>query len=428
MRVPTYSLRAIRIAWTAVILWLEIGIFVAAGARCRWPDPGGNGKATHILLVADPQILDDRSYPERSSLLRTVSRIFVDMNLRKAWHVAKRKRPNAIIFLGDMMDSGFADMHIMEYQDYVGRFRSIFPAPPSVPVYYIPGNHDVGLGSHRNTSSLARPRYRSAFGPLSQHVVHGGHSLFMVDAPALVDEDWRRENAGEDRVNGLPRDLEYLQHLRAENAANMPLILFTHIPLYRPSDSNCGPLREKGIIPFVHGEGYQTLLNPETSQLLLDELQPTLIFSADDHDYCEYIHTSHDRYIPEVTLKSLSIAMGIRQPGFQLLSLSSKAHTNAHQPCLLPDQVHIYCWVYAPLILATIVLVAARTPITAPSYYQKHIPKPSQDRLPYPTLQQSRPVPARRRSCRLRVAQDMWAVTWPPLAVYLVINALTAFW
>ena len=74
----------------------------------------GSGKATHILLVADPQILDDRSYPERSSLLRTVSRIFVDMNLRKAWRVAKRKRPHAIIFLGDMMDSGFADMHIME--------------------------------------------------------------------------------------------------------------------------------------------------------------------------------------------------------------------------------------------------------------------------------------------------------------------------
>lgn len=36
------------------------------------------------------------------------------MNLRKAWRVAKRKRPHAIIFLGDMMDSGFADMHIME--------------------------------------------------------------------------------------------------------------------------------------------------------------------------------------------------------------------------------------------------------------------------------------------------------------------------
>ncbi|KAF8494596.1 hypothetical protein F5888DRAFT_1925899 [Russula emetica] len=57
--------------------------------------------------------------------------------------------------------------------------------------------------------------------------------------------------------------------------------------------------------------------------------------------------------IPEVTIKSLSIAMGIRQPGFQLLSLSTPAH--AHQPCLLPDQVRIYCWVYAPFVLATIV-------------------------------------------------------------------------
>ena len=68
--------------------------------------------ATHILLVADPHILDERSYPERSSPLRAVSRIFVDMNLRKAWRVARGKRPHAIIFLGDMMDNGFADMHI----------------------------------------------------------------------------------------------------------------------------------------------------------------------------------------------------------------------------------------------------------------------------------------------------------------------------
>jgi hypothetical protein len=114
------------------------------------------------------------------------------------------------------------------YQEYVRRFRSIFLTPPSVPVYYIPGNHDVGLGNRGNASSLARPRYRSAFGPLAQHVVLGGHSLFMVDAPALVEEDWRRQNMGEDRTNGLPRDLEYLQHMRSEHAPSgylMPPIL-----------------------------------------------------------------------------------------------------------------------------------------------------------------------------------------------------------
>jgi len=57
-----------------------------------------------------------------------------------------------------------------------------------------------------------------------------------------------------------------------------PLILFTHIPLYRSPGASCGPLREKGTIPAARGIGYQTLLTPETSQLLLNELEPTLIF------------------------------------------------------------------------------------------------------------------------------------------------------
>jgi ethanolamine phosphate phosphodiesterase len=57
-----------------------------------------------------------------------------------------------------------------------------------------------------------------------------------------------------------------------------PLILLSHIPLYRPPDSDCGPLREKGTIPAARGEGYQTLLSPETTYLLLNELRPTLIF------------------------------------------------------------------------------------------------------------------------------------------------------
>jgi ethanolamine phosphate phosphodiesterase len=138
------SLKAIKFAWVAVVLLFEVVIFIDASARCQWPDPAvricfpllfillhspllcaytglitstncrqGKGKeATHVLIVADPQILDERSYPGRSSLLRAISQIFVDMNLRKAWRVAKSTRPHAVIFLGDMMDNGFADTHI----------------------------------------------------------------------------------------------------------------------------------------------------------------------------------------------------------------------------------------------------------------------------------------------------------------------------
>ncbi|KAH8990472.1 Metallo-dependent phosphatase-like protein [Lactarius akahatsu] len=428
MWLPSYSLKTLRTIWVAIILWCEVCVFIAAGARCRWPDLG-KGEQTRVLLVADPQILNEVSYPDRSPFLGTLSRIFVDMNLRKAWRVAKSMRPHAVIFLGDMMDNGFADMHITRYQEYVDRFHSIFTASPSQPVYYLPGNHDVGLGNGRGTSQLARSRYRAAFGPLTQHVALGGHSLLMVDAPALVDQDWHREQAGESRIDGLPQDLNYLKHLRMQHAPDAPLILLSHIPLYRSSNSSCGPLRERGSIPAVRGNGYQTQLSPETSRLLLEEFRPSLIFSGDDHDYCEYTHDFAGEHVPEVTVKSLSIAMGIRQPGFQLLSLSSETRTRAHQPCALPDQLRIYCWVYVPLIFATIVLAAVRAATApAPSHHWKRDSSYSLELPAYRApVSRQLPAPPRKQRYLRRVVEDVWGIAWPPLAVYAAI-AVTVSW
>jgi hypothetical protein len=77
---------------------------------------------------------------------------------------------------------------------------------------------------------------------------------------------------------GIWYDFDFVRLIAHGLYKDTPLILFTHIPLYRPSDSNCGPFREKGIIPYARGNGYQTLLSPETSRLLLDKLSPTVIF------------------------------------------------------------------------------------------------------------------------------------------------------
>lgn len=62
------------------------------------------------MIVADPQILDHRSYPGRGAFLTWLSRIIVDLNLRKNWWVATSKKPDAVVFLGDMMDGGRFDM------------------------------------------------------------------------------------------------------------------------------------------------------------------------------------------------------------------------------------------------------------------------------------------------------------------------------
>jgi hypothetical protein len=151
--------------------------------------------------------------------------------------------------------------------------------------------------------------------------------------------------------------------------------------------------------------------------------------SGDDHDYCEYAHTFLDCSIPEVTVKSLSLAMGIRQPGFQLLSLFEEARASAYRPCALPDQLRAYCWVYAPFVLVSILLVAVRAALTPPSRYHKLRAKRSFGELPA-YYAPSKPVrtPSRGPSYGLRVAEDVWAVAWPPLAVYVTIAATTVFW
>jgi ethanolamine phosphate phosphodiesterase len=67
--------------------------------------------------------------------------------------------------------------------------------------------------------------------------------------------------------------------LEIELEPHQPVILLSHIPLFRSDDSSCGPLREsRRGIRTGFGLGYQNLLSPGASLYLLDELHPTLIF------------------------------------------------------------------------------------------------------------------------------------------------------
>ena len=152
-------------------------------------------------------------------------------------------------------------------------------------------------------------------------------------------------------------------------------ILVTHIPLHRPAGSDCGPIRERGTIRAGRGSGYQNTLSSEMSEFLTERIRPVLVFryaprscgraqgslsdalgpdSGDDHDYCELQHQGGAR---EVTLKSFSMAMGVRKPGFQLLSVPEVDRGGAgaaDRLCLLPDQIGIYLEGYLPLVALTL--------------------------------------------------------------------------
>lgn len=52
-----------------------------------------------------------------------------------------------------------------------------------------------------------------------------------------------------------------------------------------------------------------------------------MIFSGDDHDWCEVAHSLDGTLTPEVTLRTFSFAQGIHQPAFVMLSLYNPDHT-----------------------------------------------------------------------------------------------------
>ncbi|KAH9485032.1 Cell division control protein 1 [Psilocybe cubensis] len=373
---------SLRVFWVLVILWYEVWTWDASVRSCKWPDSAlladnlgveaSHSKPTHVLLVADPQIIDRHSYPSRGLVLSYITQFLVDLNLRKNWRTALYKKPDVVVFLGDMMDSGRFVMTDEEYSEYFSRFNKIFTLNVDIPVYFIPGNHDVGLGAKiTQFSDVARARYIEHFGQPNQEISVANHTLVLFDAPSYADEDSQRHGQKKsfERWDPVPYGaLDFMKKFPSRPHPD-PVILLSHIPLFRSDGRSCGPLREKGTIRPGVGLGYQNTLEKQSSLRLLEFLTPTVVYSGDDHDYCEYTHVYQhggvEKMVREVTVKSLSMVMNVRRPGFQLLSLmptnirASDKPTYADAPCLLPDQLGIYLVVYIPLLAISLVIVLA---------------------------------------------------------------------
>jgi ethanolamine phosphate phosphodiesterase len=165
---------------------------------------------------------------------------------------------------------------------------------------------------------------------------------------------------------------------------SFPSILLTHVPLYRAPDTDCGAQREgRKSILVQGGYQYQNVLTPLISRDIISKLgveDVTQIYSGDDHDYCEIEHGEFTGRIKEITVKSMSLAMGVRKPGFLAVSLHNpvdiqptantgeqqtgvKRDTIQNHLCLLPDQLAIFKR-YGIFLLLTLLVLAVRTVIT----------------------------------------------------------------
>ncbi|CAL1707749.1 unnamed protein product [Somion occarium] len=341
-------------------------------------------RPTHVLIIDDAQV---RLRPTTHRFLDSVRYRLYDLTLRRNWSFASSMRPNVIVFLGDMLASGYRVHEDENYTNYIQRFKGVFKIGKSAEAYFAPGNDDVGLRTEWKTARTARNHYVKHFGPMNGWVTVANHTFVILDAPGLVEEDYQRADKvleyeeWEPKPDGVIEFLKSIAHIQAGDEGNDPVILFTHIPLSRPELASCGPLREKGTIHRGVGTNYQNTFGKKTTEFLLREIKPSLIFSGDDRDYCEYEHPlafpgANDRaHVREVTVKSFSPTKHIRYPGFHLLSVAYPSAVPPHvrsfddKPCLFPDHVHVYWDRYLPLAVLTVFILLIS------SYRQRRYPK-----------------------------------------------------
>lgn len=379
LRSITHVMVLIVACWTVLFAYHERYLPYRAAARCRWPqinaaaadhqvvddqnpDQVASNEVINVMLVADPQLIDNHTYPGRNSVLLKVSEHTADVYLKKNYHAMVRAlRPDYVFFLGDYLDNGRLSSDSY-FRGQLRRFNRIFKRAGYKKgkrwMVNTAGNHDIGWAD--GVKVPARQRFEKHFGRANKVKVINNVEFVALDTISL--------SAMEEPIYGQAREF-YDTHFGASIVKTKPRVLLSHVPLFRDTAKlTCGPLRESSVFHTSKGYQYQLVLSPELSADLLARVQPDLIFSGDDHDYCDVAHPGPDGHsFREITVKSISMAMGIRYPAIQVLSFANGGNDNdytLHNPfrydthlCYLPTPyINIACYVVAAVVSGLAIL------------------------------------------------------------------------
>ncbi|CAG8545729.1 1570_t:CDS:2 [Paraglomus brasilianum] len=351
----------IQLCWVCAIVFGEVLVFHMAAWNCGWPEISewntNTAKPFHMTIITDPQLIDENSY-NRARVMTRLTEFYSDNYMRKNWkNLLHYFDSDAIMILGDLLDSG-RELDDKRWSEEHIRFNNLFQmaGKSRVPVYYAVGNHDIGIGD--TIVPAANKRFRDVYGKVNYELSLGNHTIVVLDTLSFGASDEISKEARE-FVKGFENRTDH---------THSPRILMTHVPLFRGlATADCGPFRQRGnMIPYMYGYQYQTMMYPEPTETILDSIKPVLTISGDDHDFCEIYHEkggSNGEGSFEVTVPTYSFTMGVRKPGFLLLSLynptnSSSSATFTYRLCFLPDQLQIFIF-YGFLLSFTIITFLA---------------------------------------------------------------------
>ncbi|XP_057535708.1 uncharacterized protein C630.12 [Amaranthus tricolor] len=366
------------IVWSLSLLYGEMfAYWLPFLWTCSWPhlhyhhslSLGGDvpNNFMKVAVLTDPQLMDRTSHDFPSKSFLEIAQFYSDLYMRRSFLSSVLPfKPDAILFLGDYFDGG-PQLSNKEWQESLSRFKHIFDVgkrarTKNLPIYYIPGNHDIGYAGHIFHKPEVLERYEGTFGERNYRFTIGKVDFVVIDAQTI-------DGNLEDDVPSFTR---FFVDGVSMNVSSNPRVLLTHIPLYRSDWTPCGPYRSSEIINQRVSRSaddqriiYQNYVTKESSKYMLDSIQPVLVLSGHDHDQCTVDHKTKYGTVKEHTLGTLSWQQGNLYPSFMLLSVGNFIQANGSSPepvvlvqlCFLPTQLFIYIW-YIVLFVVTILALS----------------------------------------------------------------------
>ncbi|KAL4908792.1 hypothetical protein BDW74DRAFT_145343 [Aspergillus multicolor] len=205
------------VLWLCTLWWGERSVFRESIDACawnaweKWPS---DANPHHVAFIADPQLVDPHTYPDRLWPLSTLTVKFTDQYMRRSFSsIQSNLDPDSVLFLGDLFDGGrewstptstSPEERWRKYNDdfwkkEFHRFVKIFMNPWSSQetqstnprgrrlIASLPGNHDQGFGS--GVQLPVRDRFQNFFGKGNRVDIIGNHTFVSVDSVSLSSMD-----------------------------------------------------------------------------------------------------------------------------------------------------------------------------------------------------------------------------------------------
>ena len=273
-----------------LFFWLCLVLLSAASVRAAEPQ----GKViARIALLSDPHV-----NRKTNGMDATFKKHFED-----TIEQVNSEKVDFVLITGDLTQEGKPE-EMVDFKAHIKKLRA--------PVYYVPGNHDVGhkfnSGKAEGTVTAERvAAFEKELGPSFFAKTENGIRIIGINAPMF--------GSGFERESAMWKMLEK----ELSKPTRKPTFLFSHYPLFVGKADEPG-----GVYWNVEPEPRKRLLS------LMDQAGVKLFLSG--HLHRELVNRSGDRLFFSTAPISFGIPKGKQKEGWTLVTLyaDGKVETNFH--------------------------------------------------------------------------------------------------